>query len=555
MDQEKLESTIAIDFGTTNSVACIWKSNRIETVPAYEYKGGKKLIPSFVLYENNKVTVGNAAKEKFGKENKFVVGAVKRIIGKKYEEYEKTKDDKSIFGCEFVKGDDGYPYFIVSEKGKTVSPIEVASEIFKVIKKRADEYGGRTYTQAYVSVPANFKNNQLKGIMMAAQMAGLKVLKFVTEPIAAVMSWCLNPENKVESGKRMLVYDFGGGTFDVSLIQYYESKGFEVMDTGGNPRLGGNDIDTALMKYLLTHYEGEDDSVINDIKNKRAKRNNYRRDCENLKILLTDCCTYYKESNDFYSQNQKVSFESQILKEMDVTAKMLDRAIEKEVNQTISIINNLLGSNTYFPNMVGYVFIVGGSSRLHLVRRLLEKTFTSAKFPTADDSDYRDEAVATGVMRLIYNDCSKDKKTIEEKLAVSYGVSTNEGVALILKKGFKLGTVTDGSTHFKPSTDYQRNINTTIYQWEGDPRDIKRRENGIPIVPEEDCFEVDKWSFQIDNPGKADDKEFGISFQLDSGCLLQVVCKDINENQNLSHQFVEAMYGGIASYYVCFIID
>ena len=132
------ESTLAIDFGTTNSVVFVFKSGKLEAVPAGtyntdEHRQGSVLFPSFVEYSTRIPTVGSAAKKNFGRNNKYVVAAVKRIIGLSYTEYENLQD-KSIFGCEVINGQDGYPKFVIDAEGNTKSPVEVASEIFKVQK-------------------------------------------------------------------------------------------------------------------------------------------------------------------------------------------------------------------------------------------------------------------------------------------------------------------------------------------------------------------------------------------------------------------------------------
>ena len=178
-----LESTLAIDFGTTNSVVFVYKSGKLEAVPAGTYntdknQQGSTLFPSYVEYSKNGVIVGGAAKNNFGRNNKFVVAAVKRIIGLSYTEYENLQE-KSIFGCEVINGQDGYPKFVIDAEGNTKSPVEVASEIFKVLKKEADAYTNRSYSKAYVTVPANFKDHQCRAIKEAAKLAGLEVLKLI----------------------------------------------------------------------------------------------------------------------------------------------------------------------------------------------------------------------------------------------------------------------------------------------------------------------------------------------------------------------------------------
>ena len=142
---DDVNSILAIDFGTTNSAVCVYKNEKSDVVPAGTHNDqGSVLFPSFVEYTKHGVVVGNAAKNNFGRHNKYVVAAVKRIIGLSYTEY-KNLQDKSIFGCEVVKGQDGYPRFIIDADGNTKSPVEVASEIFKVLKKAADDWSNRNY--------------------------------------------------------------------------------------------------------------------------------------------------------------------------------------------------------------------------------------------------------------------------------------------------------------------------------------------------------------------------------------------------------------------------
>ena len=244
------ESTIVIVFDITNSVVYYNKDNTMEHVPAGHYgmNQATAMFPSYVEYTKSGIVVGKDAKNDFGKKNKFVVAVAKGIIRQTYEEYEKMKD-KSIFGCEVVRGDDGYPYFIVSEDGKRVTPIEVASELFKVMKQEADASATTKFTQAYVIVAATLKDQQCKAIKKAAELAGLKVLKLVTEPIASVMPWFLS--NILKVGDSMMVYDFGGSTHGVSLIQYKGDMEFVVGAVDGNPNLGGNDIDNAILDHMV----------------------------------------------------------------------------------------------------------------------------------------------------------------------------------------------------------------------------------------------------------------------------------------------------------------
>ena len=184
----EMEDILAIDFGTTNSTACVFKGEK-RTQLWNDQICEEYLFPSFVEYTDKGVIVGNAAKLNMGKPGHFVVSCVKRLIGLRYDDYLKL-EKKDIFGCEVVRGDDGYPYFVVSEDGsRRVNCIDVACELFKWIKENAERICGRTFSKAYIGRPANFLDHQVKAICEAAEKAGLQVDKMLTEPTAAGLSW------------------------------------------------------------------------------------------------------------------------------------------------------------------------------------------------------------------------------------------------------------------------------------------------------------------------------------------------------------------------------
>ena len=550
MDTEKLNKTVAIDFGTTNSVGGIFKNNKIDIIPADKYgKDGTALIPSFVEYRERGVVVGRAAKNNFGKKNKFVVAAVKRIIGQRYEEYERM-EDKTIFGCEVVRGDDGYPYFIVSEDGRRVSAIEVASEIFKVMKKRADEYGDRKFSEAYVTVPANFKDHQCKAIKKAAEIAGLKVLKLITEPTAAAMSWCFDHADELKVGENMIVYDFGGGTFDVSLIQYFEGKRFRVRTVDGNPNLGGNDIDNAILDHMVKKCERITGVDISKKAYSRRYRCSLRSSCEDAKIIITDDSNpYYNDDENTFirnssSVNHQVTFSDLSMDgvdDIDCTTRDLNDAIRKKVEETVDITIRMMEKENVMPKDIRYVMLVGGSSYLYLVRQLLHKEFIGATFPIMK----LNEAVAQGTMKLLMSDCDPNShENVEEKIVISYGLQVNNHkVALILKRG---DIIPQKPTPFFFTTikDNMKYIKTRIFQWEGDPNDPNQVEliGEYTCIPKEKCTLIEELSFKNKFPKAKEKQNLSIEFPLDIGGTLEVRCWD--GNAELYANTFNAIYGG-----------
>ena len=565
---ERKETTVAIDFGTTNSLVCVYNKNKVECVCPGEYnEQGSNLIPSFVEYAKKDVVVGKAAKRNLGRPNHFVVAAVKRIIGLTYEEYEKL-ENKNIFGCSVIRGSDGYPRFVVNGDGDTKTPIEVASEIFKVLKKRVDEITGRDkynpeqeisnsnkpgYSKAFVTVPANFRDHQCKAIIEAARLANIQVEKLIPEPTAAALSWCLNNMDSIHSGEKLLVYDFGGGTFDVSLLQYSGDGKFHIQNTGGNPYLGGNDIDFAIIDYIIkkTKVLCEDEQIIenlNKLKEKKNRLNKLKSEVEKRKCLLTNKCTFYQDEKEFYDKNESKSIDiscdcidKNLKNDFALTPKDLNNAISEKINDTISISLKVLESENLRSGNIRHIICVGGSSRLHLVKQKLMQVFTSASFIETNP----DEAVARGAMELVLLNSDDDiNRIIKQKVVVSYGLQTGDNrVALILKKGAYIPALSNDVT-FTPLNDYEKEIYSVIYQWVGEPNTITDIVNGVSMVPVSECIRIDTLSFENMYPKTKDKQHFVIRFYIDFGGTLEVICKDNDENVILSQKSFGAVYDG-----------
>ena len=211
-----LEDTIAIDFGSTNSAVFVFRYGRCEQL-ANNDTTGEYQFPSFVEYTKSSVVTGLSAKRNMGRTKHYVVACVKRLIGLTYDEYEKL-ENKDIFGCEVVRGEDGYPRFIVSDSGRQVGCIEVASELFKTIKREADSYCDHPITSVYLTVPVLYNEAQTVAIKEASRLAGLEIVRTMDEPTAAALAWCMDHPTEVPPKDRMLIFDFGGGTFDVSCL-------------------------------------------------------------------------------------------------------------------------------------------------------------------------------------------------------------------------------------------------------------------------------------------------------------------------------------------------
>ena len=537
-----MEEVIAIDFGTTNSVMYVCKNQKEELLWNNQLSG-EYLFPSYVDYSGTKVAVGYAAKKNMGRSGHFVVTCVKRLIGKTYDEYLKL-EKKDIFGCEVVRGDDGMPYFVVSEDGtKKVNCIDVACELFKWLKASAETIYDRKFTKAYVTKPANYLDNQVKAIREAARRAGLNIDKMINEPTAAGLSWCVETEEKtpgkLKPDDKILVVDFGGGTLDFSVIRYLGDNTFNVEDNSGNANLGGNDIDYALMQLVLNRLKNEYGLDLEKVKNKKLKLAILRNQCEEVKVLLNNSSKIVEDDwyDGFLNKNEFVNYEidvSCVMKKKDEDDDFDDLKMPfREVTEAymnclegaIKPLRSIITKPGQTPKELSHVLLVGGSSKLVAFHQLLYREgLERTKFETIDPMT----CVAKGAYELakIFND-PECKVKMTERIAISYGLkSGNNSVVILLRKGQKLPAASQGIL-FKNMSHEPAKIEIMAYQCVDD--------EGKGEVSIEKCNLIKAWQF--DNPMKyrqpKGEQLLELQFKLEVGGTLEVTCKDVARNKCL----------------------
>ena len=547
-----MEDILAIDFGTMNSTACALRDGERKQLWNNQVSGGY-LFPSFVEYSDKGIEVGYRAKLNMGKRGHFVVSCVKLLIGLRYNEYLKL-GKKDIFGCEVVRGDDGYPYFVVSEDGsKRVSCIDVACELFKWIKETAERLCGRTFSKAYVTRPANFLDHQVKAIRAAARKAGLNIDKMITEPTAAGLSWCktavIGTIPTLKKDTNVLVVNFGGGTLDFSVIRYLGNGRFRVEDNAGNPCLGGNDIDNAIMDLVLAKLRYEYGVEID--KSKRGmvrKLARLRNICEEVKMEVNNRTMDDDHYESFLKKNEKLVYEidvSDLTNEIDAITlpfrevteaimKCMESAVRKPLKYITSKPSQLVG-------VLPHVLLVGGSSQLMAFRQLLYKEqFKRRHFESIDPMT----CVSQGAYELacIMNDPNSNM-SMSEPIAVSYGLkSGNDKVAIILSKGTTI-PCTSAEKMFCNCDDFPERINISVYQCAYDERQ--------ELVDIEKCTEVESWQFinPEDCRRPKGQQQLTMRFKLEVGGTLQVICKDFAFNRVLLNEKTDVLYEG--DYCVC----
>lgn len=401
------EQRVGIDLGTTN--CCCYYEQGDQPV-CLTFANGAKILPSYVAYKNDGgVVVGKIAKTTPDTKTCVVVHNTKRIIGKttNCKEVQECIDD---FGAP-VEDEKGHPVLRIRDD-LTVSPEDVATVLLKHILDRVKEVTGTTPTDVCVTIPAYFENNQRTATLQAVIDAGVPKdhITITNEPTAAAL--CYGVENNADNA-RILVYDLGGGTFDVSIMSIRNGE-FIVDRYEGNPHLGGSDFDSNLLQYLEVAYREErGEGFIPDVIPPDV-RPRYRKKLLNLveeykkELAFSDdaFCTVplIKGAKQGVGDNTTVY-------EVTVTDKELDDCIRKRIDETKETVEKALRKENLTPNDIDRVVLVGGSSRLRLVKSLLKEMFGEEKLR---ESVNPDECVAKGALLYL----KRDKKP-RERIAYS----------------------------------------------------------------------------------------------------------------------------------------
>lgn len=443
-----LDDIIAVDFGSTNSAVFVFRHGRLEQLANNETTGEYQ-FPSFVEYTKNSVVTGLTAKRHLGNEGHFVVACVKRLIGLTYDEYERL-EDRDIFGCEVVRGDDGYPQFIVSDEGRKVGCIEVAAEIFKKIKSEADSFCDHEVTSVYLTVPVKYNEAQTLAIKEASRMAGLKIVRTMKEPIAAALSLCVDHPDDVHKTERLLIFDFGGGTFDVSCLECKDATHFEICCCEGEACLGGNDFDTAILKYALERYKQQtgNDLLNRNPKTYKKKFNKLRGACEEIKKTIS---THPTSELDVDDRNEVT---------ISITEADVEQAIRNKLNMAMKCVRRITDKDGYNPGQIRHVVFVGGSSKLNIVRKAVKRMFGNSNFPDVDA--YSCVAKGAGYLAQL------DSRPISIPQPIyhsdcSYGIEGGNKVLILLRIGQKIPCDT-GAVTVELTDKTTKEIKSTLYR-------------------------------------------------------------------------------------------
>lgn len=443
---------IGIDLGTTYSCVGVLENGNVEIIPNDQ---GNRITPSYVAFADttSERLVGDAAKNQAAANPLNTVFDVKRLIGRRYNEPTVQRDKKLLPYHIIAKDDKPHVEVQLNGEGKVFTPEEISAMVLAKLKKIAEEYLGRKVTRAVVTVPAYFNDAQRSATRDAGVIAGLDVLRIINEPTAAALAYGLD-KTKEEEEKNILVFDLGGGTFDVTLLTI--DKGvFEVLATNGDTHLGGEDFDQRLMEYFVNLWKRKHGDDMG--KDKRAL-GKLRREVEKAKREL--------------SSKTQVRVEIEALFDGKDLSETLTRARFEQLNddlfkKTLKPVAKVLKDSGLGKDEIHEVVLVGGSTRIPKVKELV-KDFFDDKEPHTDINP--DEAIAYGAAiqaGILSGDSDIMKKNLVllDVTPLSLGIETLGGV---MSKIIKRNTVvpTKKSESFTTTVDNQDTIAVHVYEGE-----------------------------------------------------------------------------------------
>jgi molecular chaperone DnaK len=527
---------IGIDLGTTNSCVAVMENGKPKVIENAE---GTRTTPSVVAYtEDGEILVGAPAKRQAVTNAKNTLYAVKRLIGRRFDEKEVQKDI-SLMPYKIVKADNGDAW--VEVRGQKMAAQQVSAETLRKMKKTAEDYLGEEVTEAVITVPAYFNDSQRQATKDAGRIAGLEVKRIINEPTAAALAFGMD---KKEGNRKIAVYDLGGGTFDISIIEITEMEGehqFEVLSTNGDTFLGGEDFDQRLIDYIAEEFKKEQGV---DLKKDVLALQRLKEAAEKAKIELSSA--QQTEVNLPYITADASGPKHLAVK---ITRAKFEALVEDLITRTIEPCKMALKDAGLTTSQIDDVILVGGQTRMPKVMDAVKDFF--GKDPRRDVNP--DEAVAVGaaIQGGVLQGEVKDVLLLDVT-PLSLGIETLGGVMTkLIPKNTTIPT--KASQVFSTADDNQSAVTVHVLQGEREIAsgnkslgqfnltDIPPAPRGMPQI--EVTFDIDaNGILHVSAKDKASGKENKIRIQASSGLSeeeIQRMVKDAEANAAEDHKAVE----------------
>lgn len=527
---------IGIDLGTTNSCVAVMESGKPKVI---ENSEGARTTPSIVAYtEDGEILVGASAKRQAVTNPKNTLFAVKRLIGRRFNEEMVQKDIKMV-PYTIIKADNNDAWIEV--RGKKVAPPEVSAQVLMKMKKTAEDYLGEPVTEAVITVPAYFNDSQRQATKDAGRIAGLEVKRIINEPTAAALAFGMD---KKEGDRKIAVYDLGGGTFDISIIEIAEVEGehqFEVLATNGDTFLGGEDFDARIIEYLVDEFKKENGI---DLKKDMLALQRLKDSAEKAKIELSS--SQQTEVNLPY-----ITADASGPKHLAVriTRAKLESLVEDLITRTVEPCRIAIKDAGIKVSDIDDVILVGGQTRMPKVQEKVKEIF--AKEPRKDVNP--DEAVAVGaaIQGGVLQGAVKDVLLLDVT-PLSLGIETLGGVMTkLIQKNTTIPT--KAQQVFSTADDNQTAVTIHVLQGEREMAsgnkslgqfnlaDIPPAPRGMPQI--EVTFDIDSNGIlHVSAKDKATGKESKIKIQASSGLSeeeVQRMVKDAEAHAEEDHKAME----------------